>query len=97
MKIQWVWLALIVSSVFAAMQLMFGVKITTEDTGLPLLMVLLMNELGFVLCALAGWFSVNSIKKTGMNVKLAIGTGLCTAFAVGFLFNLIRLFPTTGL
>ena len=96
MKLSWVWVAICISTVFVLAQLLFGVKITVDDSGLPLLMVLLMNELGFILCAIVGWMSVNVLKKSGLQLSLAIGVLVLTGFAVGFLWNLIRLFPSAG-
>lgn len=96
-KFTWVWVAIIISVILIVMQCLFGVKVTANEQGLPLLMVLLMNEFGFVLCAIGGWTAANVLKQTGMQAKLAMGIVICALFAIGFLWNLIRLYPNGGI
>lgn len=97
MKIQWVWIALIIAVILAAMQLLSDYSAAGGGKGLPLLMLLLMNEFGFILCAIGGWTAANTLKRTGMQSKLAAGIVLCGVFAVGFLWNMIRLYPEGGI
>lgn len=93
MKIQWVWIAIIIAVILVLMQLLSAHAVAGGGKGLPLLMLLLMNEFGFVLCAIGGWTASNTLKKTGMQTGLAAGIVLCGVFAVGFIWNLIRLYP----
>lgn len=95
MRDVFVWIAIMVVVPLLVLQLIFGVKITAEDEGIPLLTLLLMNEFGAVLCAIAAGTSISVMKKSGVRASLVAGTVIVTVFVFVFLWRLFELYPTS--
>ena len=95
---KFVWMAILVAVPLLVLQLMYGVKVTAVDQGIPLLTILVMNEFGAVLCAIATWLSVNSLKnsenKSGSRPMLIAGIFIVVVLAFVFIWRLVMLYPT---
>ncbi len=95
-KSMWVWIAVGMSCLLLSMQLLFGTQSLHTEGHLPLLMVLLMSEFGFVLCCIGGYIASDILKKQGITSKMLLGLTLCAVFAMVFLWRIILLYPATG-
>ncbi len=89
MKLQFVWIAIIVAVMLALMQFLFG-------TRLPLLTSLLVNEFGFVVCCIGAGTATHKARQTRWSAALVTGVLVCAVFAFGFLWTLIRMYPGGG-
>ena len=95
MRNSFIWIAILVSLPLLILQLMFGVRMVAEDEGIPLLTLLVMNEFGAVLCAIATGLTVNTMKKTGVSAKPLIGVLVASGFVLLFIWRLLVLYPTS--
>lgn len=91
---KFVWIALLIAIPLLLLQFLFGIRMTAEEQGIPLLTVLFMNQFGAILCAGAGWFSIRAMKKTGIQVVVLVATGVLAVLAVVFMWRLLLLYPS---
>lgn len=96
MRENFVWLAILVAVPLLLAQFLFGIRTTAEEQGIPLLTVLIMNEFGAVLCAIAAGVGINQIKKAGIRVKPAAAALFLSLLAMVFIWRLLMLYPATA-
>ena len=77
------------------LQFLFGIRTTAEEQGIPLLTVLFINQFGAILCAAAAWFSIRTMKKTGIQSAVLAATVALAVLAVVFMWRLLLLYPTS--
>ena len=61
---------------------------------LPLLTRLLMNEFGFILCLVGGGLAIRDLRRDGMRARHWLPLLGCGLFALGFLYEGLRLWPS---
>lgn len=89
-------LALSVGLVFALVLLAAGGGDPAGEHRLPLLMLLLMSELGFIVTAVGAFLGLRELRREGLRLAtLSVALG-CAALAVGFVVMGLALWPETG-
>jgi len=65
----------------------------TNNTRLPLLILLIISEVAFFLTAIAAYFSIKQMYAEGFDVKMMVVSGLCVISAITFLVKGISFWP----
>lgn len=95
MKEKFIWIAIGIALTLFAMQFVFGVASAENTRGLPLLMVLLMNEFGLLLCCAGGFVGTLIVKDKGVQPILLFGIFICVILCATFLWALIHFYPAS--
>jgi hypothetical protein len=93
MRDNFVWLAILIAVPLLVLQLIFGVRTAIDEQGIPLLTILIMNEFGALLCAIAAGMSVRTMKNSGLQAPLVLGTLAVSVLAIIFIWRLLLLYP----
>lgn len=93
MKMSFPWLALGLGLVFAAVLGLSGAVDPAASPVLPLLMLLLINEFGFLLTAIGAGLALRDGFSSGFNATQLMLVVGCIALAAGFLWLGLRLWP----
>ncbi len=87
------YVALYFAVLFLGVQLLFSAMKAQTAYELPLLLLLLMNELGMFMCLFGVWAGVETLVKQGVRTVVLLATVACAAFAVLFLYLGIQYWP----
>ena len=93
MKMSFPWLALGLGLVIAAVLGLGGAVDPAAGPVLPLLLLLLLNEFGFVLTAIGAGLALRDASRTGFSPTLLMLIAGCAVLAAGFLWLGLRLWP----
>ncbi len=93
MKMSFPWLALGLGLVIAAVLGLGGAVDPAAGPALPLLLLLLLNEFGFVLTAIGAGLALRDVSRTGFSATLLLLIVGCAVLAAGFLWLGLRLWP----
>lgn len=95
MRANWIWLGLVLAVPLVGLQVIFGVRTTAAEQGIPLLMVLLINEFGFVACIISVGFAIKLIRQSGIQLRPLFAGVLSVLIAIGFLIRLLQIYPAS--
>lgn len=87
------YIALYFAVFFMAFQWFFSIVKAQQGYELPLLLLLLMNELGMFICLFGVWAGVEVILKQGVKPIVLIATAICLLFAIVFMYLGIQYWP----
>ncbi len=87
------YVALYMAVFFTVFQYFFSIVKADKGYELPLLLVLLMNELAMFICCFGVYAGVTYLQKQGMNTKVLLATIATALFALLFLYLGIQNWP----
>jgi len=93
MKMSFPWLALGLGLVIAVLLGLSGAVDPAASPALPLLLLLLLNEFGFVLTAIGAGLALRDATRDGFSPTLLMLIAGCAALAAGFLWLGLKLWP----
>ena len=93
MKLSFPWLALGLGLLVAVILLQTGATRPDGEHALPLLTMLVMNEFGFILCAIGAGLGIRNLLKQEFSFSLFAVVLGCSVLAAGFLWLGIVLWP----